>query len=418
MTSKSRNKGRELEQRVARLEFAQGSTVLMRFPVRVYDYKGPEIITDIDVLSIHFDQKLRPHMTVIECKSVRGQRGEADRLLTLAGLREFFKADQAVLVRLSASNRGREIARQLGIDLWDSDQIEQLEMSHRWVPERFGPVAGRKYEDLYAEASSMLKSIGDFPKDLFSRLCFDALIDPPHRVLGSLIDLSEYLKRGVVLPRQSLGVIMTNALLALTMAALRTANKFDALGVNRVRGMIESGVTTGTLSSNQSLHLAEQIDSLLRSQIEHVHNAYISVGVNRQETDTISIRELLMETPMWIDRFMDLASRCRVRPDIGRTLPQVVQLTCFDALTRDINWKAPAFDHLFTLEHRQLLVVALDTLEEIIGADIEVLENLRKVPFDRKPPIIPDRDEAFNWEEDTKLVSTTDGTGEQQILTE
>lgn len=411
------NKGKDLERRVARLEFAQGSTVVMRFPVRVYDHQGPEIITDIDVLSVNFDLKLRDHVTIIECKSVRGQKGEADRLLVLAGLREFFNANLAVLVRLSASSRGREIARQLDIDLWDSKQLEQLEESHRWVPERFGPIAGYKYEELHSEASETLKSIGNFPHNLFFRLCFDAFVDQPYRILQSLIELSEFLADGSILPRVTCGVVMTNALQALSMAALRTASQFDALGQERTKNMIESGVTTGSPHIAKSLNLAKSIDDFLHDQIELVHKTYVAAGTNRQKVDMVSIQQILKTPLPWIDRFMDLAFRCRARPDLGRNLPRVIQIACFDALFRDINWKAPAFDHLFTPEHRQLVIVTLNTLEEIIGSNIEVLHNLRRLPFERNVESIKDRDEVFNSEERrNSTVHETDTEGQQYLL--
>lgn len=402
-SDQNRDKGKDLERRVARIEFARGSTVTMRFPVRVYDHQGPETITDIDVLSVHFDQKLRPYMTIMECKAVRGRSGEADRLLVLAGLREFVKADKAVLVRLSASNRGREIARQLGIDLWDSEQLEQLEKTHLWVPERFGPVAGYKYEELYLDATATLKSVKDFPRDLFARLCYDAWIDPPYKILQSLMTLSEHSATGSGLPRSTYGVVMANALLALTMAALRTASQLDALGHQRVRNMIESGIITGTpytSNANKLLNIARHIDDLLRDQIELVHNVYTQAGASKQRIDVVSIQKILAEATPWIDKFMDLAFRCRARPDLSRDLPQVVQLSCFDALTRDINWQAPAFDHLFTPEHRQLLIIALNTLEEIIGTDIDVLYNLKLIPFERNVELLRDRDQTYDSAEE------------------
>jgi len=389
------DRGFALERRVARLEFAQGATVVMRFPVRVSDGKDLHVITDVDVLSIEFDQKLRLHKTIIECKSVTGQKGEADRLLVLAGLAKFLRVNQAILVRNSVSGRGREIARQLGVDVWDSQQLEYLETPHVWMPQQFGPVAGEKYRELHVEAARTMKQIGDIPSSLLDYLRVEAFVEQPHRVLGTLVTLSDYMEQEVVIPERTLRAVMMNALLALSVAAVRTAGGLDALGERRVRNMIECGVVTGNPLDNQLLRVAESADALLSDQVEQVHDLYVAAGATRQEVNVASIRDAIAVIPSWIDRFMDLVIRCRVRADLGRDLPRVIQMACFDALLGDVNWTAPALDALFTAEHRQLMLVTLDTLREIVGPTVGVLDELRSVPFNRSPSPLADRAEMF-----------------------
>lgn len=393
----SPTKGTDLERRVARVEFADGAIVVVRFPVREPQSDQAHAITDVDVLSLDFDARLQHVVSIFECKSVRGQKGEADRLLTLTGLKKYVGADRAALVRETATGRGRAMARRLGVELLDTKQLEVREQPHTWVPHSFGPVGGSKSAEMHLEVSRALKSIGDFPYSLFDYLRFDALVEPPYRVLGALMTLQQHLERGTVLPRRVERTVLSNGLLALVVAALRTAGRLDALGLVQARALIENGVATGNPYDDSLLRIARLSDALMEDQIDRVHRLYTVGGAKRKPFAPASIRDTLAASPRWLDRFMDLAARLRSRSPIARELPQVVQLACFDALVGDDNWRAPAFDHVFTLEHRQLLSVALDVLEDIVGSDVKVLAGLRAIDFDRSG-VVQDRAATFDAE--------------------
>lgn len=390
----SESKGAALERRVARAEFAEGAVVALRYPVRVPDSDQAHSISDVDVLSVDIDHRLRTSLSIFECKSVRGQKAEADRLLALAGLKKYVGSDRAALVRETATGRGRSIARKLGVEIMDTKQLEDRERSHQWVPKSFGPVAGEKWDEVHLEVSRTLKTIGDFPFSLFGFLRFDALISQPHTILGSLMTLQEFLARGTVLPRRVEGTVMSNALLALVMAGVRTAGRLDALGPQQARQLIENGVVTGNPYDDSLLRVAGLADALMQDQVERVHRAYTSKGAKRQPFALASVRDAISIAPTWLDRFMDFSVRLRARSPIARELPQVVQLVCFDALMGDENWKAPAFDHLFTLEHKQLLNIGLDTLGTIVGSDLTVFGRVRSIDFERSGTV---RDRAAEY---------------------
>jgi hypothetical protein len=248
---------------------------------------------------------------------------------------------------------------------------------------------------MHLDVSRTLKSIGDFPFSLFDYLQFDALLDAPYRVLGALETLHDHLARGTILPRRVEGTVMSHALLALVVAASRTAARLDGLGLERSRKFIENGVTTGNPYDDSLLRVASLADALIRDQIDQVHRLYTAAGAKRLPYDVASVRDAVAQTPAWLDRFMDFAARLRARSPIARELPQVVQLACFDALMGDENWRAPAFDHLFTLEHRQLLNVAVETLGAVVGSSLEVLAGLRSLDFERGGTALRDRSEVF-----------------------
>ncbi len=388
-------KGAALERRVARVEWAEGAVVALRFPVREPDSDQAHAITDVDVLSVDIDARLRTSTSIFECKAVRGQKAEADRLLTLTGLKKYVGADRAALVRETATGRGRAIARRLGVELIDLHHLEAREQPHAWVPNAFGPVAGERYTEVHLDVHRTLKTIGDFPFSLLDYLRFDALIDQPHKVLGSLLTLQEYIARGTVLPRRVEGTVMSNALQGLVMAGIRTAARFDAVGPQQVRALIENGVMTGNPYDDSLIRVAGLADVLMQDQINQVHRLYTVEGAKRQPFKPASVRDAIVTDPRWLDRFMDFATRLRSRAPVARGLPQLVQLVCFDALMGDENWQAPAFDHLFTLEHRQLLTVALDTMSQIVESDLSVFARLRSIDFERSGEV---RDRAAPFE--------------------
>lgn len=390
----SESKGAALERRVARLEFAEGALVVLRFPVREPQSDRAHVITDVDVLSLDFDLRLRAVASIFECKSVRGQKAEADRLLTLAGLKKYVGADRAALVRETATSRGRAIARRLGVELIDQGQIAELEVPHVWVPAAFGPVAGERALAVHQDVVKTLKSIGDFPFSLLEYLRFDAILDPPYRVLGALVTLRDHLAHGTVLPRRVEGTLVSDALLALTVAALRTAGRLDAIGPRETRKLIENGVMSGNPHDDSLLRVAALADALMRDQVDRVHRIYTESGAKKQIYKVASVREAVGSSPAWLGRFMDLVVRMRSRQPIARELPQVIQLVCFDALVGDQNFRAPSFDHLFTLEHRQLLSVAIETLGDILGVEMGVLSGVRALDFERGGQT-PDRVETF-----------------------
>ncbi len=134
--------GADLERRVGRTEFNDGALVRLRVPIRVDADSGRDVLTDIDVLAVDVDGRLRIPRSILECKSGKGQSGEPDRLLWLAGLQQFLGFERAVLVRQTASRRGRGLARPLGLRTLDVATLAGREAAHAWLPARFGHLEG------------------------------------------------------------------------------------------------------------------------------------------------------------------------------------------------------------------------------------------------------------------------------------
>src|SRR5207244_11280069 len=136
--------GAELGRRVARVEFAEGALARTAVPVAVEGEPGRTVLTDIDVLTVDVDLRLRVSIGINECKSGAGQSGEPDRLLWLSGFQRYMGAQRATLVRQTITRRGQAVARRLGVRVLDVATLEQRESAHGWMPDKFAHVAGSK----------------------------------------------------------------------------------------------------------------------------------------------------------------------------------------------------------------------------------------------------------------------------------
>jgi hypothetical protein len=111
------------------------------------------------------------------------------------------------------------------------------------------------------------------------------------------------------------------------------------------------------------------------------------------EFEPASLRAAVAEQPPWIDRYVDFVHRIRGSASTARDLLQTAELALFEALPGGKAHMAEAFGHLFTREHRSLLLAALRMMRDIAGDILaDRLEGgVRDLDWDRSAPIVPDR---------------------------
>jgi len=170
------NPGADLERRVGRLEFAEGALARLRVPLRVAAERGRDILTDLDVLAVDIDGRLRASLSVLECKTTKGQSGEPDRLLWLSGLQRLTGTRRAVLVRQTITRRGRAIAQALDLQIMDVQTLAARETGHPWVPERFAHIHGAGCEQAERRTDTQLKGLSHIPAGLVAFLRADSLL--------------------------------------------------------------------------------------------------------------------------------------------------------------------------------------------------------------------------------------------------
>lgn len=186
-TQPSDTAGGDLERRVARPEFAEGAFVRLRVPVSADGAEsGRDVLTDVDVLSIDVDSRLRFSRSSLECKSGKGQSGEPYTLVWLAGFRQLLSLDKVTLVRQTVSSRGRKLAHQLGVPVLDDIAIRTREPAHAWVPERFAHLDGPACLAAEKRTDTQLKGLPDIPQSVTKFLRGGALLSEPASLLSGV----------------------------------------------------------------------------------------------------------------------------------------------------------------------------------------------------------------------------------------
>lgn len=383
--------GADLERRVGRLEFAEGALARLRVPLRVAAEAGRDILTDLDVLAVDIDGRLRTSLSVLECKTTKGQSGEPDRLLWLSGLQRLTATQRAVLVRQTITRRGRAIAQALDLHIMDMQTLAAREASHAWVPERFAHIHGTGCEQAERRTDTQLKGLNHIPAGLVAFLRADSLLADSPKCLNALVALNSAASRGIV-PNPTALVLAGHALIALLLAAVRDASRLDVVPPSDLRNRVSRSVTLGDPDNGEILAILSQADELVQHQVRRIHDSYTQAGAIRQNTAVTSLKAIVAEPPAWLDRYIDLVTKLRANPAIARDLPQTTELACFDARCGDTAYAEAAFDHLFTPEHRYLLITATRVLREIVGDQLsDAIGEFDDLDFHRVAPAVPDR---------------------------
>ncbi len=383
--------GADLERRVGRLEFAEGALARLRVPLRVAADRGREILTDLDVLAVDIDGRLRTSLSVLECKTTKGQSGEPDRLLWLYGLQRLAGTQRAVLVRQTITRRGRAIAQALDLQIMDMQTLTSREAGHAWVPERFAHIHGAACEQAERRTDTQLKALNHIPAGLVAFMRADSLLADSPECLNALVALNSAADQGIV-PNPTALILASHALIALLLAAIRDASRLDVVPASDLRERVSRAVTLGDPDNSQILAILSQADELVQHQVQRIHDSYTRVGATRQDIAVASLKAVVAEPPAWLDRYIDLVTKLRANPAIARDLVQTAELACFDARCGDHAYTEAAFDHLFTPEHRYLLVTVIKVLRDIVGDQLaDAIGEFDDLDFRRAAPAVPDR---------------------------
>lgn len=392
--SQAADAGADLERRVGRTEFSDGALVRLRVPVRIDADSGRAVLTDIDVLALDVDGRLRLSQSILECKSGKGQAGEPDRLLWLAGLQKYLNFARAVLVRQSVSKRGRTLARALDLGSLDMKALAARESAHTWVPERFGHIDGAECIAAETRTDTQLKGLGHIPADLVSFLRHDTLRSPAHANLRAIAALGRAADRGGVLPNPTRFVLAGHAVIALLVAALADAGTLDEMTPDDLLERTRRALVTGNPDDDQVMGILARADELMTYSAERLHVAYQDAGSKRLQVSVPSLVDAVATPPTWVPFYVDLVEKLRANPATARQMLQTVELAVFEGLVGGTAHEAPAFDHLFGSQHHYLLNVATRCLSEIAGASIaDALQPALALNFRRGSLSNVDRDQ-------------------------
>jgi hypothetical protein len=400
--------GEELERRVARLEFADGALSRVRVPVRALrGSPGRDVVTDIDVLSLDVDLRLRLTRSAAECKSEVGEAGELDRLLWLAGLRELLDVPRGLLVRTTITRRGAALAAKLGLDLMDETTLAEREAANAWLPERFAHIGGVECAAAEKRADTQIKGVGAIAPGLVAFLRHGALLSTPFEVLGGIAALGEAVRNASVLPGTAGLILAGHGLVALLTSSVQDASRLGTVSDEVLKNQLALSLTTGQPDDTYILDVLGRADDFVRAEFDRLHEQYVEAGSKRLNIEPESLRALVGEEPPWLDRYVDFVHRLRGAPAVARDLLQTAELSVFEGAVGGKAISADAFAQLFTREHRSLLFAAVRMLEDIAGKlVVEPLGALRDLDWERTPPLVPDRRQSPTEQKNSAELAT------------
>lgn len=377
-TKPAETEGGRLERRIGRVEFAEGALVRLRVPVPAERAEsGRSVLTDIDVLSVEVGSRLQVELASHECKSGRGQSGEPYTIVWLAGFRQLLGLSRVSIARQTISTRGRALARRLNIVALDEAALVHKESGHSWLPERFAHIDGELCAEAERRTDSQLRGLPGIPPELAAFLRGQALLADSAAILAALSQFGESAREQGVLPNPTLQVLAGHSLISLILAGLKDASRVDEIGEKELHDRLTRALTLGDEDDVYMLPLLERADALVRYVQDKTHRAYVASGADPLQIDVPSLREAIAQTPAFLTDYLDFVTRMRANPQVARQLLQTAELVCFEALLGSNGWKEPAFAHLFTPEHRSLLLVAVRSLEQISGQS--VVQPLRRI---------------------------------------
>jgi hypothetical protein len=350
------------------------------------------VLTDMDVLSVEVDSRLRLSRSSLECKSGKGQSGEPMTLVWLAGFRQLMGLERVVYVRPSVSSRARGLAKRLDIGVLDEATLATREKAIAWLPQRFAHVDGPECAAAERRTDTQLKGLPFLQSELTQFLRNEALLADSHEVLAALEGLGAATDRQGILPSPASHILGGHALVALITAGIADAGRLDHVSTSALRQRLELALTTGDPEDSSLLEMLERADAVLRHVAERTHREYVDAGAEPIEVGLPSLRDAIAAPPEYLEDYLDFVQRLRLNPLVARDLLQTAELLCFDALVGGSAWRAPAFARLFTTEHQGLLLVATRCLRSVAGDQIaSVLEPIPGYFGAVAPSTVPDR---------------------------
>lgn len=356
------------ERRVARLEFAEGAFVRLRVPVSADSAEqGRDVLTDIDILSIDVDSRLRSTRASLECKSGKGQSGEPYTIVWLAGFRQLLSLDRVTLVRQTVSARGRALAQKLGIRVLDEAALTMREAAHVWLPDHFAHIDGPACLAAESRTDMQLKGLPDMSASVTKFLRGGGLMADSAALLSGVRSFGASVDRQGGIPEPAAFILSSHALIAVILAALQDAGRLDEIPASTLRRRLVRSLTTGNPDDEYLLPLLERADELVSYIQDRTHRQYVEAGAEPIRTPYPSLKQIITEPPAYLDDYVDFVERLRANPLVARELLQTAELICFDAALGDSAWRAPAFGHLMTTEHHGLLSAAVRCLKSVAG---------------------------------------------------
>jgi hypothetical protein len=293
--------GEDLEYRVARLLQFMGFFVRRGCPI--YTVGVLDRATDLDVFAIKYIEPFSRELIIAECKS--GDVGPLDRIFWLSGVRQFSKANRAMLVRKGTKWNIKDFAKECGVEILDLQRVTELEAAFKISGSEWPAQSDRAFfESSVPGWNDLLKrhpELWELQITLSSEIRYD---DPFPSINFLLYQLRLLTRSWKTNSSSSLHrYLLSEAISQLSLFFMRLAEKtFDLSEADRI-GYIEKGLKYGNVDPkfaermmNSAFNLTRQAILHYTRQVQDIDRKVFEVPLPPGTKEVLSTIELILRS--------------------------------------------------------------------------------------------------------------------------
>lgn len=328
----------ELEMRLARVWFWEGSFARRGINLQRHFAGEPLLVTDLDMLAFEISGQLDLSKCIGEAKSGTGRSAPAalDRCLWLAGLMRLVGAQRAELVTaLKVNSRVRDTVAPLGVRALTVEELAQreraLDLTDLLDVGSQGPSAflHTKKAGLQAKNEPTWERVFWF---LRCELWFLEPWQATKRLLGLLEQLVQWWTPQINDEDQSmLRWMFAEAVSVLTLNLTVIAGTRLSTGPVTWRPWALDRLAEGAVPAHHMRYLAGAIDKYLAQTLGHLKAP--------PDVQAAAMGAFVPVPPLWAESLLDLIERLASEPLVARALPRHVDLLLHERLVhrRDVT---------------------------------------------------------------------------------
>lgn len=308
--------GEQTEYRVARLFVWMGYFV--RRGREIYTAGYLDQATDLDVLAIRYRTLFSREVITIESKT--GREGPLDRVFWLSGVRQYVRADRALLYRAPTKWNIRDFAKEAGVEIFDRQRLSELENRYVAEPDRWLGLCDWKFLSERVEFWNKILAANSKYKELYKTLVTEVRYEEPFALIAFWIHHLRGLTRDCM--RESKPVqelvrfLISDAVGQLALSFLRVAQLTSDLTETDRKGMAAKKIVYG-----------EQEARLVKRIFENSYQIAKAAIRDKLGTDVEIDRSLFaVPIPDYVEEVVDLIEELVRDAEQSTDLPQIVDI--------------------------------------------------------------------------------------------
>lgn len=378
--------GDDLEYRIQRLQIFMGYFVRRGRPI--YTSGNLDRATDLDVYALRYVEPFSCEVIISECKS--GGIGPLDRIFWLAGLKNYVKAKEALLVRKGTKWNIKEFAKQCQVQVVDLFRIAELEKNFKINDTDWPGLSDINF--VKGEAEGWNKTISSDKRiwELYSTLVSEIRFNDPFPAINYLLSQMRLLTKMLKdVPSDSFyRYLLSECISQLLIFCMRVSEiSFDLKKEDR-EGFIHKGLTYGSIEPRYAERILQSAYNLARQSVLHYTNKEVEIDKSIFK----------MPTSPGTEGILTLVNGILSAYPISLKLPQICDFLLSELFTK--QYKAKGLLKKIFPQHTltapvDLVRWYLKVLIDIDACPNYILETLKTENSEKNGKVYPDSKNEF-----------------------